>query len=300
VGVVRGDRIGDSRKLSECKPAEQDAYARLVATLPDDFGRFRLSWPLIVGAMYPRLEDSGKVRSAAERWKRFVGVFEARGLLRSWEVDGVRYAELTGWKPRKNPVYHRTPEPPWKGHEHTGWCLSSAITRQKNAGLHQIAADLSIQLKELRQRNGSGRHSGEGSGEGANPSIPSPPSLPSPPRERKTEQATTPLPPASGGDQTGTESDGAPTPPTAAEASQPSGDLARVLRAMDERFPGMAADQFTHRAVRRRLRVVSATALLAEVASWPERWTDLPDWVLSRDLRERAKKLSHGLGGGSR
>lgn len=152
VAVVLGDRIGDSRKLSSLPLEDQDAYARMVSTLPDAFGRFRLSWTTMIGRLYPRLE--GGESKAANRWRKVVARFLEVGLLREWELDGARFVEVVGFPPRRprspEETWHRTPEPPWSAHVHDGRCLPTAIARARDFKLP--SEELSARLKELRSR----------------------------------------------------------------------------------------------------------------------------------------------------
>lgn len=109
-------------------------------------------------------------------------------------------------------------------------------------------------------------------------------------REREREwNNTPPTPPASA---VGNDGAGASTPAGDPEASAPLDDLTRVLRAIGERFPNIATEQHTQRAVKRRLRVQPADAIIGQVAKWPSRWDELPDWVLSREARQHARKLA--------
>ena len=85
-------------------------------------------------------------------------------------MDGVRFADLTGWKASGN-RYHRTPEPTWSEHVHHGACITTAIHRAKEWGDLETAARLSLQLKEIRERKAT-----EGLPEGDRPSSPSSPS----------------------------------------------------------------------------------------------------------------------------
>ena len=171
--VVRGDRIGESHRLNLRTVEAQDFYCALVAAVPDDFGRFRLSAPHVSLRMYPRREPTAALLRRVSRLLDQLGTGELP-LWQSWEADGVRFAELHAFRPTGN-RYHRTPEPPGSNHAHQGACLSTAIHRAREWAQDETAKTLSIQLKEIRDRGRTepppGAHR-----EGAPPSPPSPPS----------------------------------------------------------------------------------------------------------------------------
>ena len=180
--VIRGDRIGESERLTARTPEAQDFYAHLIAAVPDDFGRFRLSTPHVTLRMYPRREPTPALLRRVGRLLHQLGAGE-RPLWSTWEVDGVRFAALHNWTPTGN-RYHRTPEPPGSPHVHQGACLSTAIHRAREWGQLDVASALSRQLSNLRDRRRT-------------EPIPephrkgTPPSPPSPPSQRNTPQ--TPL-----------------------------------------------------------------------------------------------------------
>jgi hypothetical protein len=180
--VTRGDRIGESRKLNRRSVQAQDFYALLVASVPDDFGRFRCVPAHVALKLYPRRDATPALVGRVRRLLAELEQPDETGdvLLRTWEVDGVRFAELTGWRPHGN-RFHRTPEPPWSEHCHSGSCLGTAIARARDWGNSRLAETLSIQLKEIRDRSRTGRGTSV-------PSVPSTPSYEIPPQ-----------PPASGG-----------------------------------------------------------------------------------------------------
>jgi hypothetical protein len=171
--IVRGDLIGESHRLNLRTVDAQDFYAALVASVPDDFGRFRLSAPHITLRMYPRREPTPALLRRVERLLKQLGEGELP-LWRSWEVDGVIFAELYAFKPTGN-RYHRTPEPPGSEHAHQGACLSTAIHHARKWGQLDVAEALSRQLRALRDRGRTGPPP-EPHREGAPPSPPSPPS----------------------------------------------------------------------------------------------------------------------------
>lgn len=176
MGIVRGDRVGESQRLNRRPVEAQDFYAALVASVPDDFGRFRLSASHVSLRMYPRREPSPGLLKRVNRLLGQLGqgVDEDGGLWASWEVDGVTFAELRNWKASGN-RYHRTPEPPDSAHEHQGACLSTAIHRAREWGALDEAERLSRRLKEIRDRKPTGAAPGAHR-RGAPPSPPSPPS----------------------------------------------------------------------------------------------------------------------------
>lgn len=171
--IVRGDKIGESHRLNLRTVDAQDFYAALVASVPDDFGRFRLSAPHITLRMYPRREPTAALLRRVGRLLNQLGEGELP-LWRSWEIDGVIFAELYAFKPTGN-RYHRTPEPPASEHVHQGACLSTAIHRAREWGQTQIAETLSKQLRHLRDRGPTGAPPGAHR-EGAPSSPSSPPS----------------------------------------------------------------------------------------------------------------------------
>lgn len=191
--VVRGDRIGLSGKLSRCSTDAQTAYAHLVAAVPDDFGRFPVRWLPIMARLYPNLDDARRIGRVVTKWKARFAEYEREGLIRTWVVDGVTYAEFSGFVSTGN-HWHRTPEPDWSSHRHGKRCLRTAIHSARASKQVEVADGLSIQLKELTttgpERSPNGARTGGG--------TPSPPSPPSPPFQITTDNGT-PLPPASGG-----------------------------------------------------------------------------------------------------
>lgn len=189
--VILGDRLPESRKLNACSLDAHLAYAYFVAVVPDDFGRGRLSVTLAAESMFPRRADPVARRAIERRVAAWFVEWERERLILAWECDGVRFFELTRFKPRGN-RYHRTPEPPWhrdtsqlpedtRGdvtiHVHTGQCLSSAITQARLWKGPEKAEDLSLRLIELRSRGVAEPQPGTGRERRA----PSPPSPPSPP-----------------------------------------------------------------------------------------------------------------------
>lgn len=126
--VVKGERIGESRKLNRCSVAAHVAYAAFVAAVPDNFGRFRASPSSIAERMFPRREDDRwlivrSIRSWLKEWHVF-------GLVRLWDCDDVTFGEVTNWTATGN-THHRTPEPPWSTHEHVGFCCNAGLARAR-------------------------------------------------------------------------------------------------------------------------------------------------------------------------
>ena len=134
MSVVRADRIAESRKLESCSLAGYLSYAFFVAALRDDFGRFRYSARCALPVLAPRDRDDlteDVVRSLLEEYR-------AVGLLRTWEQDGVTWAEWTGAIPRGN-RFHRTPEPPWSAHVCTPRCEKTGKSMAKRWGTIRVA-----------------------------------------------------------------------------------------------------------------------------------------------------------------
>jgi hypothetical protein len=189
MGVVRGDRIGESRRLNRRSIEAQEFYALLIAAeVPDDFGRFRLSPAHVALRMYPRREPTQALLRRVKRLLSELGSGEDP-LWSSWQIDGVEFAELSTGRPRGN-RYHRTPEPPGSSHVHTGACLSTAVSRAVQWNPEPEAQRLSIQLKELRSRKAAGTPLG-----GDHPSLPSPPFVPSPPTDSTETDSSSAAPP---------------------------------------------------------------------------------------------------------
>jgi hypothetical protein len=173
--VVKGDRIGESQRLNMRSVEAQDFYAHFVTSkILDDFLRFRLQTSAIVSTMYPRRELTAALIRRAQRLIEELGTGELP-LWRTWVVDGITFAELTTGKARGN-RYHRTPEPPWSDHAHSGACVPTAIHRAREWGFLEIAEALSLQLKKIRERRPTETVAGT-----PVPSAPSSPSSPSAP-----------------------------------------------------------------------------------------------------------------------
>jgi hypothetical protein len=149
--VIRREEVTHSPKLHRCSPEAQSGYAHFSATCPDDFGRVVLNVFTLVGQMFPRRDDEETFLRLARAWKGHLEEYEREGLIRTWEVDGVKFGELVDFAVTGN-TWHRTPEPGWSGHEHNGRCIKSAINKARIYGFHDEAKALSIKLKELRER----------------------------------------------------------------------------------------------------------------------------------------------------
>jgi len=197
--VVRGDRAGESSRLNRCGPVSHALYAHFVASVPDDFGRYRHDAWTLTDRMFPRRQEEmlPLVRVALEEYLR-------EGLVKVWTVDGVIFGELYGFHATGN-RYHRTPEPPseagFPGHMHTGACVATALGQAKDWG------EPAVVMAALRQMHADSRpaHRGKGgryesttstvggpseppSGHGREHRVPSPPSPPSPPTDRTEGQ----------------------------------------------------------------------------------------------------------------
>lgn len=183
--VIKGERIGESRKVNRRSVESQDFYALLVATVPDDFGRFRFSAAHVALRLYPRREPTPAILKRTKKLldELATDVDGDGGLVRTWEDDGIVWGEFTGFKSRGN-RWHRTPEPPWSLHDHQGACLSTAIRQARDCGQRELSESLSMRLNQLRDRGGTGaRPGGDRAGD-----TPSPPSPPSPPTATEGEE----------------------------------------------------------------------------------------------------------------
>lgn len=179
--VVYGDKIAESVKLNRRSAEAQDFFVALVGRpVPDHFGRFRLSASHVSLRLYPKREVSRAIRNRIERLLQELGtgVDETDVLWRTWEHDGVRFAEMTAWKASGN-AWHRTPEPPWSEHIHTAPCLPSAIARAREWGFLEESRFLSRLLIDLRSRSRGGDP----------PSVPSVPIVPSVPEQPSSTRA---------------------------------------------------------------------------------------------------------------
>src|SRR6266536_2166569 len=99
MAIVRGDRIGESQKLNR-RPAEVgEWYALFVKTVPDDFGRFRVSPGAIAIRMHPRREPTPGLLKRVKRMLEHLGkgADPEDVLFWTWEQDGVVFAEMTNW-----------------------------------------------------------------------------------------------------------------------------------------------------------------------------------------------------------
>lgn len=151
MSVVKGDRIGESRKLNLRSVDAQDWYAAFIASVPDNFGRFRLSAAHVHLRMYPRREPTRALVARVQRRLEELGGGDDP-LWRSWEIDGVSFAELTGARAgRRN--FHETPEPPWSEHVCNGFCGKSAIYQAVQWGMLDFAESLRMRLRDLRVRS---------------------------------------------------------------------------------------------------------------------------------------------------
>lgn len=148
MAIVKGDRIGESRRLNSRSIDAQTFYAHMVSVVPDDFGRFRLSAAHIFVRMYPRREPTPRDLKRVERMLSELGGGDAP-LWKTWHVDGVTFAEFHNFEATGN-QYHRTPEPPWSKHEHNGRCAKVAIARMREWGDSEGAQELSNWLNNLK------------------------------------------------------------------------------------------------------------------------------------------------------
>jgi hypothetical protein len=190
MSVVRADRIAESRKLESCSLAGYLSYAFFVAALRDDFGRFRYSARCALPVLAPRDREDlteAVVRSLLEEYR-------AVGLLRTWEQDGVTWAEWTGAIPRGN-RFHRTPEPPWSAHVCTPRCEKTGKSMAKRWGDSRGLVPDPSGDGAASPDAASGDRSGD-----TRPSeaLPFPPSSSSP--STATEPPRPPSAPAEGGD----------------------------------------------------------------------------------------------------
>jgi hypothetical protein len=158
VAIVRREGVTHSGKLNRCSTEAQIAYAHFITTVPDDFGRFVCNYFLIVTHMYPRRDDEKTVVKWSRAMRGIVAEWIREGLVRTFEIDGSTFGELTNWEPVGN-TSHRTPEPPeaigapqGRKHEHNGRCLATAIRYARLYNQNEEAEILSNRLKELRDR----------------------------------------------------------------------------------------------------------------------------------------------------
>lgn len=156
MGVVKGDRIGESQRINRCSIEAQEFYALLLSKAPDDFGRFRMSAMSVANALYPRREPTRALFRRVERLlNELAGGDEP--LLYVWETDGVKFAQFYKFQPRGNRL-HRTPEPPAgpasaaSSHTHTAACASSARNQAAAWGILDEAERLGLLTKKLGSR----------------------------------------------------------------------------------------------------------------------------------------------------
>lgn len=153
MALVKGDRIGESQRLNRCSVQAQDFYAAMIAAeVPDDFGRFRDSTQHVWIRMYPRREPTA---AGLRRVKKLMSELAAAGLWRTWDVDGVGFAELYNHPTRGN-MYHRTPEPPASfyqlpkvPHKHSKRCANTALARAKEWGDLDSVSELLLLVKRI-------------------------------------------------------------------------------------------------------------------------------------------------------
>lgn len=135
MAIVHSEKITESRRLNRCSAEASDFYTAMVGLgVPDDFGRFRDDAQFVHLKMYPRREPTpASLRRVASRMSEL----RKAGLWRTWDVDGVRFAEMYKWKPSGN-LFHRTPEPPpaagWPVHEHSKRCARTGAARARDWG----------------------------------------------------------------------------------------------------------------------------------------------------------------------
>jgi hypothetical protein len=209
VAVVRGDKIGESKRLNRCSVQASDFYAAMLAhEVPDDFGRFRDDAQFVHLRMYPRRELTPV---SLRRVARLMSELQDAHLWRVWRVDGVRFAEMYKWKARGN-LFHRTPEPPeapsWPVHEHSKRCARTGLARARDWG-DDAGAKVCLNLlnkigpTEVEQSPDRGRTEPERDPEqrsnrarrrACTPSLPSLPSHPSLPYGRLDVRADGPPP----------------------------------------------------------------------------------------------------------
>jgi hypothetical protein len=192
MAVVRGDRIGESVKLNSCSVEAQTFYAAFIAAVPDDFGRFRLSPVRIWVRMFPRREPTA---ANLRKTGRLVAELRSAKLFEVWTVDGVEFAEMTGWKPTGN-LYHRTPEPIGSVHVHSKRCGTTAMARAREWGDAIALASLSILLSKVAVAEPEQKANRGGTEGGAEVEHPSRPSRPSPSSHNEQQTTSVARPPA--------------------------------------------------------------------------------------------------------
>jgi hypothetical protein len=143
MGVIKGDRLAASDKLSQLSPLAAGHYSLFLSNsrITDDFGRFHLFYHRIwVEAFARRLELAQLGRTVdvvtldmVRGW--FAEYIEA-GLVRVYESHGSEWAEWTNWqrKPKSKERFHRAPEPPESRHKHSAACGRTAKAWAKDAG----------------------------------------------------------------------------------------------------------------------------------------------------------------------
>jgi hypothetical protein len=169
--VIRGDRIGESRRLNQRSIQAQTFYALFAAAVPDDFGRFRVSTQHIFLAMYPRREPTPRLLKWVLEMVHELGTGDDP-LWISYEVDGQMFGEFVNWKPTGN-LYHRAPEPPWSQHVHTKRCAKTAMARAKEWGQPQEVERLSNLINNLTTRKPEQAPISNDTGGGTAPEPPS-------------------------------------------------------------------------------------------------------------------------------
>lgn len=220
MGVVRGDKIGESARLNRRSPQARAFYAQMISNdkkVVDDFGRFRPAALQVTAAMCPRDEPTGKLFRYVKAMLKELGS-GPDPLWYTWKVDGVEFGQMHAWKPRGK-RYHRTPEPPEGSqaydvlkHVHDIACASTAKHQAASWGMRDDAEKLGLLLKDFRDRKRPPKATPR-----RTPKVP-PPSSPSSPEI--TERTTDSAGPSAGASE---------PPPTAATPDEARAKAVEVL-----------------------------------------------------------------------
>jgi len=121
------ESIWRSESLNKCSLEAQSFFLRLIP-YPDDFGRFDARLPIIRATLYPLKYDEvtdGRIES----WLQEV---VAQGMIRLYQVGGVRYGFFTTWAKHQQQRVKKSkyPEPP-KDDDESSNLISDDIIRNQ-------------------------------------------------------------------------------------------------------------------------------------------------------------------------
>jgi hypothetical protein len=122
--IVRGDRLAESERVNRLRLDHAGMWALVLSNprLVDDFGLLRWDAAFVVTALFPR-----RTPAPLRAVRSFMKAVEELGLVATFEVERVRFAEVWAWsstEPAKR-RWHRSPLPPWRKHESTAVCAKS-------------------------------------------------------------------------------------------------------------------------------------------------------------------------------